>query len=323
MKTQTEFALANQVDGQLTAAQAMQLLDLPEGDSTTTVQNNEPPAVVAEVKEPPANVEVKPVDVPESTAQPVILAKDGVHTIPYEKLTEARAAEQAARAEAAELQRQLEALQKAPAAVAAPAATEPAKVDTPPALDPAVFGDLSDGAIVKGIQTVIATETAAIKAEFESKLATALKPIQEKEALSELDEHHLAITTKHPDVESVVPSAEFANWLGTQPGVVRNAYQGAIDHGTAAEVIEVLDAYKAATVKPAAAPAQVDAAAAAQAAIAKAQTEPPKSLSEIPASTNVITDEAQAMLEMSGTALMSKFEGKSPEQIAALVSRLI
>ena len=72
MKTQTEFYLANQVDGTLTDAQTMQMLTLPEGDSTS-VQSGEPEPAAA-VNEP---VEVaKEVDPAPIEAQPVILAKD-------------------------------------------------------------------------------------------------------------------------------------------------------------------------------------------------------------------------------------------------------
>lgn len=322
MKTQTEFALAHQVDGQLTDAQAMQMLSLPEGDSTT-VQSNDPPDVAATAVKPAAEVEVKSVETPAPEAKPVLLAKDGVHTIPYEKLTEAREAEQVARAAAAELQRQLEALQAAKPAQAAPVVTDQAKAEALAAIDPSVFGDFSEGDIAKGIQAVVASQTAAIKAEFDAKLIAALEPIQKQTVESESDKHFSAINAKHSDVESVVPSQEFANWLDAQPSIVRGAYKAAIDGGTAAEVIEVLDTYKAATVKPAATTGKPDAAAAAQAAIAKAQTAPPKSLSEIPASTNVMTDEVGAMLEMSEAGMLSKFDGKTPEQIAALVSRLL
>lgn len=57
--------------------------------------------------------------------------------------------------------------------------------------------------------------------------------------------------------------------------------------------------------------------------IAAAKTEPPASLSEVPGSSAAHHDEAAALLEMSGTALMQKFEGKNPDQIEATLSRLL
>lgn len=312
MTTQTEFYLAHQVDGQLTDAQTMQMLDLPEADSTDPigdVQSNV--ADVAATEEvPAANVDVKTVE-PEPT--PVILAKDGVHTIPFEKLTEAREAERLAKATAADLQQQLDALKNAPAAEVA------SNLPAADLEDADVFGDFSEAAIAKGVETLVARKTAAI----EAKLAAVLAPIQKQEAESATDSHFSAIEAKHPDVESVVPSQEFTNWMNAQPSVARSALKAAIESGTAPEVIEVLDAYKAATGKPAAVNGKPNAVAAAQAAIAKAQAAPPLSLSEIPAGTNVAHDEADAMMEMSSIGLMSKFEGKTPEQIMALMSKVL
>ena len=314
MKTQTEFYLANQIDGTLTDAQTMQMLTLPEGDSTT-VQGGQP--------EPAANenepVEVaKEVDPAPTEAQPVILAKDGIHTIPFEKLTEARESEKLARAQLAELQEQLAALKSAP--VQEQASSPQPQASTEPQDVAELFGDFSEESSAKGVDKLVAAKTAAIEARL-AQLAAVLEPIQSKQVESAADAHFNAINSRHPDVESVVLSQEFANWVSTQPSVARPAIQAAIEQGSATEVIEVLDAYKLASGKKA--PARVDATAAAQAAIAKAQAAPPMSLSEIPAGSNAAADEVSAMREMSSTGLMSKFEGKSPEQIMALMNRIL
>jgi hypothetical protein len=315
---QEQFYLANQVDGQLTDAQTMQMLDLPEGDRNEPkgdVQSNEP--AVAEVPVvAAAEVEVKPV---EAEQKPVIAAKDGVHTIPYEKLTEAREAEQHWKRVATEAQQQLEAHKATPAV--APTET-PAKAETP-VLDGDIFGDFSEGAIAQGVEKLVASRTAAIEAKFDAKLASVLEPLQQKQVESAADSHFSAINAAHPDVESVVQSAELANWIASQPSFARAGYQAAIAQGTAAEVIEALDAYKAATGKLTAAPGKPDAAVAAQAAIAKAQAAVPLSLSEIPAGSHAHADESAAMLDMSSAGLMTKFDGKTPEQIRGLMNKLL
>ena len=309
MKTQEAFYLEHQVNGELTDAQTMQMLSLPEGDSTTPVQSDVPDIAAAEVK-PEIKVEV--VEVPKQ--DPVILAKDGVHTIPFERLAEARESERLARQMAAELQAQLDALKSAPVA----------KVETPEPVDHGdVFGDFSEEAIAKGVEKLVASKTAALTADLEARLAAVLAPLQEKQVESATDLHFSTINKAHPDVESVVPSQEFNNWIDSQPSVVRGSLKSAIEQGTALEVIEVLDAYKASTGKTVAQTPKVDVAAAAQAAIAKAQSAPPMSLSEIPAGANVVSDEVNAMMEMSSAGLMSKFDGKSPEQIMALMSRVL
>lgn len=309
MKTQEAFYLEHQIDGELTDAQTMQMLGLPEGDSTTPVQSDVPDTAATEVQ-PETPVEV--VEAPEQ--EPVILAKDGIHTIPFEKLAEARESERVARQMAVDLQAQLDALKSAPAA----------KVETPEPVEQGdVFGDFSEEAIAKGVEKLVASKTAAITADLEARLAAVLAPLQAKQAESAADQHFSSIEAKHPDVESVVPSQEFTNWINAQPSFVRDSYQAVIEQGTASQVIEVLDAYKAVSGKHAVAPGKPNAAAAAQAAIAKAQSAPPMSLSEIPAGANVVSDEVNAMMEMSSVGLMSKFDGKTPEQIMALMSRVL
>lgn len=309
MKTQEAFYLEHQVNGELTDAQTMQMLSLPEGDSTTPVQSDVPDVAATEVKPEPVEV------VGETKPEPVILAKDGVHTIPFEKLAEARESERLARQMAADLQAQLDALKSAPPV---------AKVETPEPVEQGdVFGDFSEEAIAKGVEKLVASKTAALTADLEARLAAVLAPLQAKQVESATDEHFSTINKAHPDVESVVPSQEFTNWIDSQPSVVRGSLKSAIEQGTALEVIEVLDAYKASTGKTVAQTPKVDVAAAAQAAIAKAQSAPPMSLSEIPAGANVVSDEVNAMMEMSSAGLMSKFDGKSPEQIMALMSRVL
>ena len=307
MKTQEAFYLEHQVNGELTDAQTMQMLTLPEGDSTTPVQSDVPDTAATEVK-PETPVEV--VDAPKP--EPVILAKDGIHTIPFEKLAEARESERLARQMAAELQAQLDALKSAPAA----------KVETPEPVDHGdVFGDFSEEAIAKGVEKLVASKTAELTADLEARLAAVLAPLQEKQAESAIDEHFSTINKAHPDVESVVPSQEFNNWIDKQPSVVRGSLKNAIQQGTASEVIEVLDAYKASTGKATVIPPKVDVAAAAQAAIAKAQSAPPMSLSEIPAGANVMHDEAAAIMEMSEGKMLQKFMN-SPNAME-LMNRLI
>ena len=307
MKTQEAFYLEHQVNGELTDAQTMQMLTLPEGDSTTPVQSDVPDTAATEVK-PETPVEV--VDAPKP--EPVILAKDGIHTIPFEKLAEARESERLARQMAADLQAQLDALKSAPVA----------KVETPEPVDHGdVFGDFSEEAIAKGVEKLVASKTASLTADLEARLAAVLTPLQEKQAESAIDEHFSTINKAHPDVESVVPSQEFNNWIDKQPSVSREALKDAIEKGTALEVIEVLDAYKASIGKTTAHTPKVDVAAAAQAAIAKAQSAPPMSLSEIPAGANVMHDEAAAIMEMSEGKMLQKFMN-SPNAME-LMSRLI
>lgn len=314
---QEEFFLAHQVDGDLTGEQMAQMLTLPEGDSGLP-QSSVPDAdAVADTK---TDVEVQnPVEAVAQASEvekPVVLAKDGVHTIPFEKLEEARTQAQHWRDVAAEKQAQLDALQKAPPAAEQSTAPEAQA-------DGELFGDYSEEAIKSGVEKLVAKQTAAMQADFDAKLASVLEPIQKQNQKSVEDAHFSAITQAHPDAMSVAASPELAKWIESQPSFARTGYSGVLERGTAQEVVELLDAYKSATGKTAAATGQPDVAAAAQAAIAKAKSAPPTSLSEIPAGSKAPFDEAGAMLEMSEAGLMSKFDGKTPEQINALLSRLL
>ena len=314
---QAEFYEANQVDGALTTEQTMRMLDLPEGDTPkgdSSVPDADDgkgtPAEVAKVEDKPA----------------VILAKDGVHTIPFEKLTEARAGEQHWKSVAEQAQAALEALKNAPAATQAPAKTEETQAPANQASDEVDFGDYSDEAIRKGVQKLVAIQTEAIRTELESKLNKVVAPIQKSEAEKATEEHFKTIETAHPDFESVVVSKEMNDWIEKQPSFLRPGYRAVIEQGTAPQVVELLDAYKSSAGKPAAANRNGNAdsvAAAAQAAIAKAQAAPPSSLSEIPSGSMAHHDPAEAVMEMSTASLMNMFDGKTPEQIKTLLNRSI
>ena len=310
MTTQTEFFVANAVDGNLSDAQMMQMLSLPEGDSAQAQVSV--PAAEATPEPALPVVEVKAV---EPEPKPVILAKDGVHTIPFEKLTEAREAEQHWKQVALDAQAKLEAQKAAP--------VEQVPAGTPEVEDEDLFGDFSEEGIAKGVKKLVASERNVLKQELRAELEIELAPLKAKQAISVADAHFAAIEAVHPDVDSVAESAEFKAWVNKQPSFVRDGYQAVIAGGTAEQVIEALNTYKAATGKLATPPVRTDVEAAAQAAIAKAQSKPPMSLSEIPAGSRVAIDDAEAALEKSSTGMMSMFEGKTPEQITALMNRIL
>jgi len=290
---QTEFYEANAVDGNLSDAQMMEMLSLPEGDSTQ-VQASEPDA--GATPEPETKVEVEAVE----EAKPVILAKDGVHTIEYEKLVEAR--EEAKYWKHVALDAQAKQENTKPA--------EQVPAETLEVDDEELFGDFSPTDFKKGVKTLLASERDAIKQELRAELEKELAPLKEQRALTAEQAHFSAIEAVHPDVESIAQSESFAKWIDAQPSFARDGYKAVITQGTAEQVIEALNTYKAATGKLAA-PTKVSAAAAAQAAIAKAQSAPPMSLSEVPAGANVSTDEVQAIMQMSDQAMLNRFTNSS------------
>lgn len=331
--TQEQFFLANAVDGELTDAQTMQMMNLPEGDTPApSGDSSDQPAAAVQTEVDTDDVDPgKPVDPAPAPAaapaleapKPVVLAKDGVHTIPFETLEQAREGEKHWRTLAEQAQQQLEALKNAPATGAAPTPAVPAPQAEAIKAD---FGDFSEEAIAKGVEKLVDARVAAV---VDARVNAALAPVQQKQALTEAEEHLASIHAKHPDMESVIPSNEFAAWFHAQPKFAQPGIQAVLKEGTADEVNELLDTYKAATGKntPDPVPQVPDPVAAARvkaaAVIAKAQTAAPSSLSEIPAAGAVHHDQGEAMLEMSDASLMTMFDGKSPEQIRAMLDRAI
>lgn len=324
--TQAEYFQEHAASGDLTDAQMAELLSLPEGDTTTLmVESGKPdPAPVATPAEPQSTSTSTTTQDP---ANPVVLAKDGVHTIPYEKLVEARDGEKHWKAQAEAAQQQLAALQaqadQRAAAGQAPTTADAAVAQATAAIeagvDPDLFGDFSEEAISKGVQKLVDARLAAMEAKF----AEVVKPLQAKAQFTEAEKHFQSIYQAHPDADSLAESAELKAWINTQPSFVRQGFEAVLSQGTSTQVIELLDAFKAANGRTQTPPAAQNAAEAAKAVIAKAQTPVPASLSDIPGSAAGPADELEAIRQMSATDLMGKLEGKSPEQIEALMARLL
>lgn len=235
------------------------------------------------------------------TEKQVLMAKDGVHTIPYEKLTEARSSAQQWQAQAEAAQRELQALQ-ASAQARADNGQAPTRTDTMVAAaeaaidagaDPADFGDFSEEALVAGIRKTVS-------AQVQAEVAKALAPLRKQEQESAVDAHHSAILTAHPDASSVVQSAEMEAWVKAQPSYAQPGIRQVLEEGTTGQVIELISSFKEST-GAVGKGAQGGRQAAAQAAIQRAQSPIPNSLSDIPggrAGGSSLTDRMASMSEV-------------------------
>lgn len=327
--------------GDLTPEQAAQLLSLGiQGDTG---------APSPELSSGPAAAPAPTDDSPKPAAQPepeltaenaVILAKDGKHTISYDKLVQAREAAQTAQAAQQAMAAQLEAANQklvelqAQAQARAEAGQAPTQADTNAAaaqaaidagVDPALFGDFSPEAMAKGVAQLVQAQVQARMAELDAKL----QPIQQQTARSATEVHLSAIYSAHPDADSIVESQEFAAWKSTQPGVVRAALDAALTTGSTSDVIEVFSAFKAATGQAAVPTAttakagQISPAEAAKAAIARAAAPMPASISDIPGGRAGPTNVLEAMENMSGPEMLSAMNAMTPEQIDAYLNAQI
>lgn len=303
----------------------------PAPNTTTEIETPAPAPAASETPSDPAPV-VDP-------AKAVILAKDGVHTIPYSELEQARQAAREATQLAEALRLKLEAAttpaptQPTPNATASPT-PESASPPVSPEKLTELFGDFSEEAMVAGIDKLVDIKVSAITAAIDQRLAPTAAAAEKAAQAA----HYTTIYTAHPDADSIAESAELKAFIEQQPSFVRNQYQSVLATGTAAQVVELMTAYKAASgiaptpsaapspasstpAAPAAAPA--DPATAARDAIAKAKLPEPMSLSDIPAGAHAAHDEAGIYAGKSTQALMGSLMGKSHDDIMKLMDRVL
>ena len=325
---QAEFFEANQVDGNLTDEQAMQMLALPEGDSaTTTAQSSDAPDAAQDDSTPEKVVATADTE-SDKQSPPVVLARDGVHTIPYEQLEDARRAAQY-------YKQQLELVQAQAQQTPIPNPEQPqTKKDwISPEEVSRVMGDFSESAIANGVMTLVDKRAqsmlAEVEARAEAKAAERVRSELEARDYEAAQRSHFdAINKAHPDAESIAQSQELRAWIGSQPSYAQAGIVHALQQGTAEQVIEALDAFKASTAAPKATATTTPATkpetlAAAKAAIAKAKAAPPLSLSAVPAGSHAAVDELAAISEMSDAQLLKKFGAlDSPGKSMALLDRI-
>lgn len=335
-----EFDYSN-IDGALTPEQAAAALAAGEGDTSAELENGGTPEATTVTDDADANDgdnkakpaaaadagnEASTTTEAEDPAKAVVLARDGKHTIPYETLVKHREGEQHWKAQAETAQRQLAEL-TAQAQARADAGAAPTKTDNMVATaeaaieagaDVGLFGDFSEEALAKGIEKLVAQQV-------EARVNAALEPMTTKQAKDAATAHYDAIYTKHPDADSIAQSTEFKAWVDAQPSAVRNAYWGLFDAktgGTAEEIVEVFDAFKAASTPKTTTTAAADTKAAASAAVANAKAAPPASLSSIPGARVEGASELDRG-DMSGPEMLAATANMSPAQIEAWLDRQI
>ncbi|WP_395146973.1 hypothetical protein ACF3N0_08760 [Moraxella atlantae] len=261
----------------------------------------------------------------------VILARDGKHTIPFEKLQQAREAErkalqvaQLAEQQAAQANAELEKLRQQLAQTNS--AKEQAKVDNQidiaqqaieSGIDPSIFGDFDEEGLAKGIAQLVNERATKL---VDEKLAQALAPLNQKQQIDEAQQHFSAILSAHPDVESVAESQEFADWIDKQPSYTKQAIASVLESGSAQQVIEVLNQFKAAKPAPQA-QNQADIKQAAKEKLSNTTPNIPASLSDI-AGGQTHTSPDDRLAAMNSVDMLSEMESWSQEQIDRFLNKL-
>ena len=321
-------------DGVLSPEDATALLD--RAMNGETIEFDEPQAAEPPVEssEPPVTTDSKDSQVADgqlNADNAVIMAKDGKHTIPFEKLQQAREAERLA------LEKVQLAEQQAQAAIAeleklrnqqsqSNTAAQQAKIDNQidiaqqaidNGVDPSIFGDFDEEGLAGGIQTLVQQQVAQ---QVEARLKQALEPIAQKQQIDETQQHYAAILQAHPDIESVAESQEFASWRASQPSYAQQAINGVLSQGTTDQVIELFNQFKGNA--QTAAPTPADIKQAAKAKLDNAQSAIPASLSDI-AGGQAHTSPDEQLANLDGVDMLAAMEKMSPEQIERILNKTL
>lgn len=184
-------------------------------------------------------------------------------------------------------------------------------------IKPEVFGDFSEEAMTQGMsQSLVEMLMGAlptIRAELKAQMEKELAPLKTERAKAVTDTHMGSIYAKHADADELVESSQFRQWMAGLPSFMRAGVNDAMSKGTAEQVIEVFDSFKAqagtkplpvTTTKP------------------DVQRRVPASLTEINGAPPM--DETQRVLQMSNNpgALLDAMSSMTPEQVKALMDRV-
>ena len=317
------YYMAN--ENEFNALTEEQVIALSEGH-TVEGETAAPKEEAAEDVESPAHeAEAKEPVVEEEN---VLLAKDGKHIIPFERLQEMT--EKAAQWEAfaREQAALVESMKQAKAEDAETGGTKAQEaVIAEYAGDfPEVFEDL------KGhFQSMIDAKVTAKMTELEAKLDNVIAPMQQQAEDNSREAHFAAIKSVINDFDQLVDSGVVEDWIKTQPSYVQKAANQVLygipgvknSAGTASEVIELFSNYKASQPNKQAAPSKDDLNAKANAVIAKAKAKTPTSLTDVPSGTSAAIDDDAAEAGMNAQQLFAKYQGMPPEKILKSIARAI
>lgn len=330
MNTEQNEFFQNLDADNITPEQAAQMLEMGwEGDTGTPEPETggaAPDASTDTVDDPAAQEQATSEEPPTEPApgdeqEPVLLAKDGKHTIPYEKLVEARENEKHWKAQAEAAAKELEQLREQ-AQARADAGEAPTETDKNAAIaqnaidngiDPDLFGDFTEEDLAKGVNKLIEMK---LEERFRQ-----MSEAQSQEAVAKA--HYEAIYKAHPDADSIAESAELASWIDSQPAYIATGIRSVLDKGTAQQVIEVFDSFKQATGKATQADAPGGVKAAARAVVESAEAEVPTSLSDIPGGRAGAGSLEEQMADLEGKDLLERMADMSPEKIESLLNKLI
>ena len=325
-------------DGDWSPEQAARYLEMSMNGDTEQSESIDTPADTAadeQTTEPEDKDDTPATEAPTDTpndsssddveGEKVVLARDGVHTIPYEKLVEARERDRVSQEALAAANAELDILRKQEQTPATVATTqqeqdiETAQAAIDAGVNPDYFGDFSEEALAEGINKLIDERVSAqVEAQVSARVAKALEPMQQKEQESAAQAHMRTIYEAHQDADSIVESGEFESWKASQPSYIQAALDGVLQQGTADQVVELLNNYKQSTnstAEPAKAePSKDELKAKAREAIKNTAPAVPASLSDIPGGHKGAANITEQMESMSAIELADTMMDWSAEK---------
>ena len=255
---------------------------------------------------------------PSAEPEPVLMAKDGVHTIPYDQLVEAR--KSAAEWQQFSMQQQ-ELIKSLQAAKLDDAGTGDTKAqDAVLAEYQGAFPEVAED-LKPYIQRMIDDGVKSVLAEFKEQVDKRVAPVEKTSQEIAAERYFSSIRAAHPDADAIVDDTKFKDWIKAQPRAVQEVYSANLEYKRpAADLIEMFSAYKQATGTSSVA---TDVAKKSADIIANTKRSAPGSLTDIPSTTTGKHDELEAIYAMTPAQLEAKFFGKSPDEINKLMAKLI
>jgi hypothetical protein len=300
-------------EGDTKAAEEAAAAAAQEAEAAKAEEQAAAPAAASEEEKASANAAA-------TDDKPVVMTKDGKHTIPFEELQKARDNAASLEKVVADQKALIEQLQAAKEADAGTGKTQ--NQDELLAGLKEHFPELAEvlAPVIEKIAGSVKEQVSAI----EAKLSQDLKPLQETVAKSAEEAHYEAIANAHSDYEDLLSSGKIEAWIATKPSFLRDSYNAVLEKGTAAQAIELFDSYKAENSGGKQETVNTDdPAAKAKAAVAEAKAKPPVSLSDVPAGAKAPHDEAEAMMQMGEVNLLQSMLGKPLDQIRGTLDKVL
>lgn len=335
MTTVQDFLSTNEITGALTPVQAAQLLELPhQGDTFDQTEHVDAPASApapdTSAAEPNTTTNDKATEADLTAENAVILAKDGKHTIPFDKLAEARESAQQAAAErdaavrkAAELQALLDAAQKPKPASTQP---QPEAVDLQSLRDQqyeAIQGGLKEEALELGKQIDAEVQRLAEERVMQ-RMAARSEQEQAQAAADSLQRVAAELKVQYPALDQSSPkySPSQEAFVVAERDLLIS--QGAkVDDALRQAVSKAAPLFGWSNGQPTPKPDVKSAAEAAAAAIANAKAPTPATLSDIPGGKPAGLSLDEQMAVKSGPEMLDVMQRMSKDQIEDFMNRII